>query len=141
MDANKMRSSASSGCNPALFKDVRCFKNLLYLKALFYFPKPLNTPASRLFTAAFVIARDAFARRDLDLARTVSQDQFHPRQAVFEQIAWRQLNASNGRKKIRWMKKNMTHNGAAIALIDAHRANHPNQVVIRDRFLDLKFRS
>jgi hypothetical protein len=38
------------------------------------------------------------------------------------------------------MKKNMTHNGAAIAPIDAHRANHPNQTVIRDRFSDPKFR-
>jgi hypothetical protein len=43
-------------------------------------------------------------------------------------------------KKIRWMIKNLPRNGAAIALIDAHRANHPNQLVIRDRFLDPKFR-
>jgi hypothetical protein len=34
----------------------------------------------------------------------------------------------------------MTHTGAAIALIDAHRANHPNQLVIRDRNSDPKFR-
>jgi hypothetical protein len=43
-------------------------------------------------------------------------------------------------KKFRWMKKNMTRNGAAITLIDARRANHPNQLVIRDRFSDPKFR-
>jgi hypothetical protein len=45
------------------------------------------------------------------------------------------------KKKICWMKENMTHKGAAIALIDAYRANHPNQLVIRDRISDPKFRS
>jgi hypothetical protein len=43
-------------------------------------------------------------------------------------------------KKIRWMKKNAVRNGAAIVQIDTHRANHPNQLVIRNRFSDPKFR-
>jgi hypothetical protein len=43
-------------------------------------------------------------------------------------------------KKFCWMKKNAVRNAAAIEQIDTHRANHPNQLVIRDRFSDPKFR-
>jgi hypothetical protein len=43
-------------------------------------------------------------------------------------------------KKICWMKKNAVGNAAANVQIDTHRANHPNQLVIRDRFSDPKFR-
>jgi hypothetical protein len=43
-------------------------------------------------------------------------------------------------KKFRWMKKNVVRNGTAIVKIDTHRANHPNQLLIRDRFSDPKFR-
>jgi hypothetical protein len=43
-------------------------------------------------------------------------------------------------KKICWMKKNMLGNGVAIAPIVMHRANHPNQLLIRDRFSEPKFR-
>ncbi len=38
------------------------------------------------------------------------------------------------------MKKNTPRNGIAVALNGAHRANHPNQLVIRDRFSESKFR-
>jgi hypothetical protein len=43
-------------------------------------------------------------------------------------------------KKFRWTKKNAVGNAAAIVQIDTHRANHPNQPVIRYRFSDPKFR-
>jgi hypothetical protein len=43
-------------------------------------------------------------------------------------------------KKICWIKKNAAGNAAANAQIDTHRANHPNQLPIRNRFSDPKFR-
>jgi hypothetical protein len=43
-------------------------------------------------------------------------------------------------KKIVGSKKNAVGNAAANVQIDTHRANHPNQLLIRNRFSDPKFR-
>jgi hypothetical protein len=53
--------------------------------------------------------------------------------ARIESVNWPQ-------KKICWMKKNPVGNGMTGAPIDTHRANHPNQLVIRGRISDPEFR-
>lgn len=42
-------------------------------------------------------------------------------------------------KKICWMKKNPARNGLVIAPIEQHRANHPNQLVIRESISEPEF--
>jgi hypothetical protein len=125
--------SCSAVCEErgTLLNNIRGFKNLLFLKALFYFG--VLRIAGLLGFAARVRAT-----ANHDFARFVSIDESNfeasisdsprglrvKRAAKIESADWAQ-------KKICWMKKNLARKGVSIAKIGTYRANHPNHLLIR----------
>jgi hypothetical protein len=112
-------------------------KNLLYLKALFYFGVPgaiaHQGVLQRLKRILMVRLRSAISIGDNNFAESIS---------CASRGLHAQLTTQRGlaAKKNCWMKKNWARNGVTIAPIAPHRANHPNHLVIRGRVSEPEFR-
>jgi hypothetical protein len=131
MAMKKISCSAVCEERRTLFKYIRGFKNLLFLKALFYFgvlriAAYLDLPRG-LAQRLIMCLQDSISFDENNFEASISDT---PRGLCVKRAA-KIESADWAQKKICWMKKNPVRNGAVSTKIGTHRANHPNHLLIR----------
>jgi len=126
MNAANERSRTSVALSRFRVAPIGRFKNLLYLKALFYFRALEHNRISAPFVRTTTLAHDALAGFDCRSRKRFLRINFvrgtHAQEITQGTVrrCWR------AEKKFRWKRKKSPRKGIATVPDNADRANHPN---------------